>query len=357
MSLADTEEELRIRLRQQEILATLGAFALRGGELDDLFQEASRLIALGLQTAFSKVLEYLEKENLLLVRAGVGWRDGVVGHTKIEADAGSPAGHALKTGEEVISNSLEAESRFEVPLLLREHGIQRAINVIIRTEKDVFGVLEVDSAKPGTFRPQDVAFMQAAANLIGMALDRKHMETELAHSHARISEVLESISDAFYAVDHDGRFIYFNRNAEILWRRRRTDLLGRRYVDEFSGGLGPLIHDTHLRAARERRVLSVEALLPALGRWMDVSVFPGADGLSVYMRDITERKETEAALQAFTRGLEERVAERTRELADTNAQLMGEIAERQRAEAALMQAQRLEAIGQLTGGIAHDFNN
>ncbi|PPQ28150.1 ATP-binding protein [Rhodopila globiformis] len=357
MTAASIDQELRLRLRQQEILAELGTLALRGVPRDTLFQEACRLVAGGLETQFCKVMRYLPADDELLVIAGVGWHEGVVGHARLGADIASPAGYALKIGSPVISNSLPAEGRFHTPQLLLDHGIHRAVNVIIRCNEEHFGVLEADSRHDGAFEPQDLAFMQAAANLLGLALERENSDQALAASHAQTNDILESISDAFYAVDHDWRVTYFNRKAEELWGRTRVALLGKVFWQEFPEAAGSAIHQAHLQAAREQRTITVEALSPVLSRWVDVTICPAENGLSVYLRDITARKQSEDTLKRLTETLEQRVHDRTLELAESNRRLTREIDERKEAEAALMQAQRLEAVGQLTGGIAHDFNN
>ncbi len=121
--------------------------------------------------------------------------------------------------------------------------------------------------------------------------DRKHAQQQLADSHRRVTDVLESIGDAFYSVDKDFRFTYVNRKAEELWALRREDLLGRKFLDVFPQGIGSYAHQACVRALEKNEPANFEALSPIIERWVDVSVYPTANGLSIYFRDITERKQ------------------------------------------------------------------
>src|SRR5436190_21964625 len=132
-------DALRLRVRQQELLADFGVLALKGTPFPELLDRAARLVAEGLNADFAKVLKYLPEENRFLVCAGVGWGPGVVGQATIGGDMASPAGYALHTGQPVISNHLDIEERFRTPELLVEHGIRRAMNVILQGDGMPFG--------------------------------------------------------------------------------------------------------------------------------------------------------------------------------------------------------------------------
>jgi two-component sensor histidine kinase len=145
-------------------------------------QRATELCASGLQARFAKVLEYEPDEKRLMVRAGVGWAPDTIDVVSLAADIGSPAGYAYWTGESVISNHLEAETRFRTPQLLADHGVRRAINVLIEKGaegKAYFGVLEVDSADPGQFDEGDADFLAGFAGLLGIAIERQQADARL----------------------------------------------------------------------------------------------------------------------------------------------------------------------------------
>lgn len=174
-----TAEALRLRVRQQEILAELGVLALQGTPFAELLDATAQRMAEGLQAEFTKVLEFVPSEGRFLVRAGVGWEPGIVGSATIGADLASPAGYALRTGRAVISNHLENEERFRTPDLLLQHGIRRAMNVILHGNSEPYGVLEVDSRCEGEFSAHDISFLQGAANILGMAIYRQRAERDL----------------------------------------------------------------------------------------------------------------------------------------------------------------------------------
>jgi two-component sensor histidine kinase len=185
---------LKQRIRQQELLSELGVSALKGAAFEQLLNDTARLTAEGLQCEYCKVLQYVPSEKRLFVRAGVGWGPDVVGKASVGADLESPGGFALRTGKPVISNHLENEERFRTPELLAKYGIRRAMNVILQGDGTPFGVLEADSQLEGEFSQHDLAFLQGAANILGMAIERERYELNLKTALDRQTLLLGEIN-------------------------------------------------------------------------------------------------------------------------------------------------------------------
>jgi two-component system, sensor histidine kinase PdtaS len=181
-SAARSREELPYRLRQQSLLGEFGRSALQTRDITQILQRATELCAQGLDAPFAKVLEYMPDETRLLVRAGVGWAPETIGNVSLGIDMESPAGYAFHTGQIVISNHLQEETRFRTPRLLADHGVKRAINVLIARGGEghlPFGVLEVDSPDAGQFDLADADFLAGFAGLLGIAIERQQADAQL----------------------------------------------------------------------------------------------------------------------------------------------------------------------------------
>jgi two-component sensor histidine kinase len=185
MKVPDEADKLR---KQVSTLAEFGKGALRVDDVGALLQEATRLVSDAIDVDLVKVLELLPDGETMLVRAGVNWDPGVVGHTTIPANEGSAAGYALKIGEPVITENVATEDRFQIPMLLTQHGVKSTVNVLVRGEDEPFGILEVDSRQLRSFAQDDVDFLQNYANLLSSAIKRVNTQAELAEraQHERV---------------------------------------------------------------------------------------------------------------------------------------------------------------------------
>jgi two-component sensor histidine kinase len=199
-----SQRSLNLRIRQQEILAELGVAGLKRIAFEQLLDQTVRLVAEGLEAELAKVLEYIPAEKRLLMRAGVGWDPGLVGTATIGADLESPSGFALRTGKPVISNHLENEERFRTPELLSTHSVRRAMNVILQGDGAPYGILEVDSRSEGEFAEHDIAFLQGAANILGMAIERQRHERRLnealEHQQVLVKEINHRVKNSLQLV-------------------------------------------------------------------------------------------------------------------------------------------------------------
>jgi PAS domain S-box-containing protein len=120
---------------------------------------------------------------------------------------------------------------------------------------------------------------------------------EIMESRRQVLDILESISDGFYALDNDWRFTYINRKAEQLLGVRRENLLFRNLWQVLSKEEYPRFYDEYHLAKEQMRPVMFEEFVPLFGKWLEMHAYPYKNGMSVYIRDITDRKRMEEALR------------------------------------------------------------
>ncbi len=269
MALRTAKQQAEALRRQQGVLAEFGRQALRTDEIQELLQRATELVSSALEIDLVKILELRPDRKSMLVRAGVNWAPGVVGHAIIEADGGSAAGYALRSGEPVISLDIENEKRFTIPQLLRDHDVKSTINVVIQGEHDPFGILEVDAQRHVDFTQDDVNFLQNYANLLAGAIDR-------VSAHGQISLMLSELQHRMQ-----------NMMAKIQAIARRTAATSSDMSDftkRFDVRLGALARSQDILVRGAGDAASLRALLTS-----ELGALGGLDGkrISIDGDDIT----------------------------------------------------------------------
>ena len=171
-------------------------------------------------------------------------------------------------------------------------------------------------------KPLDIALLNVrlsvAERQIRDLAERNHARAALQESARTLTDILENTTDGFFSLNQDWDFTYLNPEAERLLARKRDDLIGKTLWTEFPELVGSPFEQNYRRVLAEQVAVEFEAS-DSLGKiWFEMRAYPSGTGVSVFFRDVTERKRTE----------EERLT-----------------------------TSKLESLGTLAGGIAHDLNN
>lgn len=130
---------------------------------------------------------------------------------------------------------------------------------------------------------------------------RKKAELTAAEALEEKNIILESIGDAFFAVDRNWIVTYWNNIAETVLNTKKPQVEGKNLWDVFSDAVGSESYKKYFLAVDTNQAVHFEDFYPPLGKWYEISAFPSSNGLSVYFKDITDRKIISSALEESER--------------------------------------------------------
>ncbi|MDZ8188331.1 MAG: GAF domain-containing protein [Nostoc sp. ChiSLP02] len=216
----------------------------------------------------------------------------------------------------VIPDTLADENLANNPVVVGYPYIRFYAGVpLIAPKGDMLGTLCVIDQVPKKLNEKQMQALVALSRLVIDQLELRRNVAEvsqiteklMAHEQAarteseaattRIANILESITDAFFALDKKWLFTYVNGQAEQLLQKTQNQLLGKNLWEVFPASIGTAFETQYRKAMSEQVSVEFEEFYPPLNRWFQVHAYPGKDGLSVYFQDITEKRQTAQALR------------------------------------------------------------
>ena len=295
---------------RQAAIAALGQDALAGAPYEQLAQSAAEILARIMSVPFVEVLQP-QPDNKLLLVAGVGWKDGLIGRATVKSGLGSQGGYTLTTVGPVIVDYLAKETRFRAPPLLATSGVVSGVTVVIGSPGSPHGVLGAHTDHHHVFAEDDVHFLQAVANVLAAATDRRQDEERLNRlalaeksRAAQLKAVIESIGDAVVVCDVLGVVLLANPAAEQLLNGRIADGLSG-ILGAFELPVGLMVDDLEAGVGIELRVAN---RAPPVEMWIELSAFPvlgsetevsASGGTILVMRDVTAARNARNVRDAF----------------------------------------------------------
>lgn len=311
-SRVEAQREIERTARRQQALIDLGRAALAGATFQQTIADAIDLVREEVGASIVDVLDFHRAGARFAAAYSSGWKTGV---TLDPSDP--PTGHLvalLRSGEPFVSSDVRIDPRARSLASLSGIGILSCAAVLIGTLNAPLGALVAYSEQTRTYTVGEVRFLQGIAQTIA------EIASSL-ESNRLMAQVLETIHDAFVAVDGDLRITYVNSRMASFWNAAPAEMIGAPILEFLRkhGDDGVEVLSYYLEAVRSRRPATFESFYD--DHWYETRLYPFGQGVAGYVRDVTARKSEQQRVLDLNAELERRVEERTKQLELANREL------------------------------------
>lgn len=246
-----------------------------------------------------------DKNGRDYVRFDYEWTNG-----KVKEEIQNPKYHTIPIDEyPLLIQDASVKKPFTVLLsdasghtrqIMEDQNILSMLNVSLYVNGGYFGNVGFDCCfEERDWTEEEKNFIQSIINNLIVAIEKQETMNQLAEALENNSNILESIGEAFYSLDDKFRLTYWNYQAEKLTKLKREYILNKQLWEVFGDAIHPEFRSILEDAMATKSSKNFEIEDPFTNAWLEISVYPRAIGLSVFVRDITDRKKAEEEIAEF----------------------------------------------------------
>jgi PAS domain S-box-containing protein len=288
------QRALAERMRLAQLSADVGIALTSSAPLGEILGRCAKALVDHLHAAFARIWTVNERDNMLVLQASEGLythKDGPhsrvpVGEFKIGLIAQERKPH--------LTNSVIGDKRIDDQEWAKREGMVAFAGYPLIVGDRLVGVMAIFGREPLSGATLDA--MDAVSHGIAVGIDRKRSEEQLVASREELASILASITDGFFSLDNSWKFGFVNSEGARILGRTRDELFDKAIWDCFPDFSGTPLETALRDSLAHRKETELEHYSAALKNWLSFRIFPRLDGLSVYYRNVTERKSWEQRL-------------------------------------------------------------